>query len=129
MPSMSPLKKYNKRVFLFRIQIKPDFQNSTTHGVETIALFPNEDTDTIIFHVNKINIQKHSTVLKLADDEKSGNLIIQNPIYSQKVKKVYYLVSYFNKTKLFFRSYTYYVSRVYGRRKIQDCFRTAAEER
>ncbi|XP_066252731.1 aminopeptidase N-like isoform X1 [Euwallacea similis] len=46
------------------IQIKPNFQASTTEGAVMIMLRPTEDTDTIIFHVNKIEIQKHSVSVR-----------------------------------------------------------------
>ncbi|ERL90492.1 hypothetical protein D910_07840, partial [Dendroctonus ponderosae] len=48
----------------YMIQLKPDFHNSTTDGLEMITLVPSEDTDTIIFHVNKIHIREDSVTVK-----------------------------------------------------------------
>ncbi|XP_050293871.1 aminopeptidase N-like isoform X2 [Anthonomus grandis grandis] len=50
--SIKPLK--------YTIQIYPDFQNSTTEGRESIVLQPIEDTNTIIFHADEIDIDKDS---------------------------------------------------------------------
>ncbi|CAG9772621.1 unnamed protein product [Ceutorhynchus assimilis] len=61
------------RPLQYTIQIKPDFQNSTTYGYETITLHPIEDSDTIIFHVNKIEILEPS--VQLADSSNPSESI------------------------------------------------------
>ncbi|KAL1506799.1 hypothetical protein ABEB36_006093 [Hypothenemus hampei] len=70
----------NIRPLHYTIQIKPEFHNLATSGSESITLQPTEDTDTIIFHVNKIEIHKHSVVVKQLENFNSSDSI---PINSQ----------------------------------------------
>ncbi|XP_018579251.1 aminopeptidase N isoform X2 [Anoplophora glabripennis] len=71
----------------YRMQIAPNFYNSTTSGAETITLKAIEDTNLIIFHVNNITIDKHSVIVKSTKfDSKPIEINDQDYIQGQKYR-------------------------------------------
>lgn len=76
--------------YTYRIQIQPDFQNSTTHGMEMITLHVAEDTSSIIFHVNRIDINKDSVIVKKTENSngKSSTSVLSLPEASGTILRV-----------------------------------------
>ncbi|XP_030759058.1 endoplasmic reticulum aminopeptidase 1-like [Sitophilus oryzae] len=64
-----------------RIEIRPDFGNGTTQGTETITFQPAEDTDTITFHANKIDIDSQSLDIRSSDGQNGDSLPIRSHDY------------------------------------------------
>lgn len=90
----------------YRIQIQPDFQNSTTHGMEMINLQLAEDTSSIIFHVNRIDIYKESVTVKKSDNSNSSGELPFNLLSKTKSKH--------------YRHHPYQITRLYRRRAIPN---------
>ncbi|XP_030759010.1 aminopeptidase N-like isoform X1 [Sitophilus oryzae] len=65
----------------YRIEIRPDFGNGTTQGTETITFQPAEDTDTITFHANKIDIDSQSLDIRSSDGQNGDSLPIRSHDY------------------------------------------------
>ncbi|XP_060526874.1 aminopeptidase N-like isoform X2 [Cylas formicarius] len=65
----------------YRIQIRPYFENYTTAGTETVTLLVEQDTDVIIFHANKIKIDRGSVRIRPADPPDANPIDIVSQEY------------------------------------------------